>query len=245
MNEVSLLVKAENLMKRYRTTDGSVAGVDGVSLEIHAGEMVALVGPTGSGKTTLLMMLAGLEQPDNGSVQLLDHKLESLTIDRVTELRSHIVGVIYQQYNLFPGFNVRENIGLPLRLMVRPPFDADRRADDLLRDLSLNPLARQMPAELSGGQQQMVAIARALAANPPLILADEPTANLDSNASRQIIGRLRALADSGQHGILIATHDLRTASQADRVLTLRDGKIVKETILQPGRAPNEVLAELA
>ncbi len=245
MNNFQTLAKAENVTKRYRTADGSVAGIDGVSLEIRSGEMVALVGPTGSGKTTLLMLLAGLDSPDGGSLQLLDQQMETLSNDRLTELRSHNVGVIYQQYNLFPGFNVRENIGLPLRLMLRPPYDADHRADELLQELSLHPLASQLPTELSGGQQQMVAIARALAANPPLILADEPTANLDSNAARQIIARLRSLADSGNHGVLIATHDLRTASQADRVLTLRDGKIVKETILQPGKAPKEVLAELA
>ena len=133
MNHIQTLAKAENLSKRYRTADGSVAGIDGVSLEIRAGEMVALVGPTGSGKTTLLMLLAGLEAPDGGSVELLDQRLETLSNDRLTDLRSHAVGIVYQQYNLFPGFNVRENIGLPLRLMLRPPYDADHRADELLQ----------------------------------------------------------------------------------------------------------------
>ncbi|MCX6049317.1 MAG: ATP-binding cassette domain-containing protein [Chloroflexi bacterium] len=239
------LVTANGLQKRYQSSAGPVAALEGIDLAIHAGEMVALVGPTGSGKTTLLALLAGLEQPDQGLVTLLGQRLDELNSDRVADLRSQTVGVIYQNYNLFPGFTVRENIGLPLRLMLRPPFDANARADQLLKELEISDLSSRYPNELSGGQQQLVAVARALAANPPLILADEPTANLDSNAARQIVARLRALADSGKHGVILATHDLRTASQADRVLNLRDGRIVKETVLQPGRATRDVLAELA
>ena len=241
----NFLVEAHNLDKSYQDYHEKVPALHGVSLSIQAGEMVALVGPTGSGKTSLLSLLSGLEQPDNGEVILLGQSLDELNADRVADLRSQVVGVIYQNYNLFPGFTVRENIGLPLRLMLRPPFDANARADQLLKELEISELANRYPNELSGGQQQLVAVARALAANPPLILADEPTANLDSNAARQIVSRLRALADSGEHGVILATHDLRTASQADRVLNLRDGRIVKETVLQPGRATRDVLAELA
>lgn len=245
MNTGTVLVEINQVTKQHSSTGGAVQALQGVNLTIQAGEMVALVGPTGSGKTSLLMLLAGLEEPDSGEVTLLGRALADLSDDGVTDLRSQAVGFIYQNYNLFPGFTVRENIGLPLRLMLRPPFDAEQRADELLTALNLTALAQRYPSELSGGQQQLVAVARALAAKPPLILADEPTANLDSNAARQIVARLRALADSGEHGVLLATHDLRTASQADRVLTLRDGQIVKETILQPGRSSREVLAELA
>ena len=245
MNKGTVLVEINKATKQHPSTGGAVQALQGVSLTIEAGELVALVGPTGSGKTSLLMLLAGLEDPDAGEVTLLGRALADLNNDGVTDLRSQAVGFIYQNYNLFPGFTVRENIGLPLRLMLRPPFDADQRADELLSAFNLTALAQRYPSELSGGQQQLVAVARALAAKPPLILADEPTANLDSNAARQIVTRLRALADSGDHGVLLATHDLRTASQADRVLTLRDGQIVKETILQPGRSSREVLAELA
>jgi len=120
-----------------------------------------------------------------------------------------------------------------------------RKVFEKCRELNIMELANRYPNELSGGQQQLIAVALALAANPPLILADEPTANLDSSAARQIVARLRSLADSGRHGVLLATHDLRTASQADRVLTLRDGRILKETVLQPGRTTRDVLAELA
>jgi len=215
-------------------------------LTVRAGEMVALVGPTGSGKTTLLSLLAGLEPLDSGQVTLLGERLDQLNEDGLADLRLRAVGMIYQSYNLFSGFTVRQNVRLPLQLMTsRPPFDAGQRTDYLLVELGLPELAELYPAELSGGQQQLAAIARALAANPPLILADEPTANLDSSMSRQIVSRLRALADSGQHGVLLATHDLRMASQADRVLSLRDGRITKETSLQPGRASREVLAALA
>lgn len=245
MNITTALVQLVDGAKRHLSTGGAVQALQGVNLTIQAGEMVALVGPTGSGKTSLLMLLAGLEEPDAGAVTLLGRPLAALSNDGVTDLRSQAVGFIYQNYNLFPGFTVRENIGLPLRLMLRPPFDADQRADELLATFNLGGVAQRYPSELSGGQQQLVAVARALAAKPPLILADEPTANLDSNAARQIVARLRTLADSGEYGVLLATHDLRTASQADRVLTLRDGQIVKETILQPGRSSREVLAELA
>jgi ABC-type lipoprotein export system ATPase subunit len=245
MSMDSILVEATNLSKVFRLAAGPVQALVDVSLAVRAGELVAVVGPTGSGKTTLLALLAGLEQADAGTVTLLGRPLHELNSDGVIDLRSQAVGFVYQNYNLFPGFTVRENVGLPLRLMLRPPFDAQQRSGQLLADLNLLDLSNRYPTELSGGQQQLVAVARALAANPPLILADEPTANLDSSAARQIVARLRALADSGEHGVLLATHDLRTASQADRVLTLRDGRIVKETILQPGRATRDVLAELA
>ncbi len=239
------LVQAVDLFKQHATEAGPVQAVNGVSLTVHAGEMVALVGPTGSGKTTLLGLLAGLEAPDQGAIDLLGQDLAELTVNELADLRGRAVGTIYQSYNLFPGFTVRQNVGLPLRLMLRPPFDAHARSGEILVELGLMGMAERFPAELSGGQQQLVAIARSLAANPPLILADEPTANLDSATARQITARLRALADTGRHGVLLATHDLRTASQADRVLTLRDGQIVKETVLQPGRTGSQVLAELA
>ncbi len=239
------IVQLQAGSKRYKTSGGSVQAVKAVSLTIQLGEMIALVGPTGSGKTSLLMLLAGLEAPDSGELTLLGQPVADLSHDGLTNLRSQAVGFVYQNYNLFPGFTVRENVGLPLRLMMRPPFDADQRADALLATFGLTALAHRYPAELSGGQQQLVAVARALAAKPPLILADEPTANLDSSAARQIVAHLRALADSGEHGVLIATHDLRTASQADRVLTLRDGEIIQETVLQAGRSSQEVLAALA
>ena len=239
LNEV--LVYTEKLTMRY----GAVKALDGVDIEVRTGEFVALVGPTGSGKTTLLSLLAGLESPDSGRVTLLGQRLDGMGEDALADLRGEAVGMVYQSINLFSGFTVRENLGLPLRLMVRPPFDAHKRTGELLNEFELLGLAERFPAELSGGQRQLVAIARALAARPPLIVADEPTANLDSAAARRITAQLRALADSGNHGVLLATHDLRIASQADRVISLRDGQIVKETVLQPGRSAREVLAELA
>ncbi len=240
------LAEARGLSKAYQTQTGQVQALDNVDLAVHAGEFLALVGPTGSGKTTLLSLLAGLEPSDRGTVTLLGQDLEALDDDSLADLRLRAVGMIYQGYNLFSGFTVRQNVRLPLQLMTRrPPFDATQRTNQLLADFGLPELAERYPGELSGGQQQLAAIARALAANPPLILADEPTANVDTGMSRQIVSRLRALADSGEHGVILATHDLRVASQADRVLSLRDGRIVKETPMQPGRSGREVLAELA
>lgn len=246
MRNGKTLVEASDLRKSYYTRTGAVQALSGVSLSIRAGELVVLVGPTGSGKTTLLSLLAGLEPPDSGRVVLLGQPLDELNDDALADLRLRAVGMIYQSYNLFSGFTVRQNVRLPLQLMTRrPPFDAMQRTEQLLSEMGLPDLAERYPAELSGGQQQLAAIARALAANPPLILADEPTANLDSATARQIVARLRALADSGQHGVLLATHDLRMASQADRVLSLRDGRIVKEARLGPGRSSQEALAALA
>jgi len=240
------LVEAQRLSKSYETQTGPIQALDRVDLAVYAGEFVALVGPTGSGKTTLLSLLAGLEPADAGAITLLGQRLGDLDDDGLADLRLRAVGMIYQSYNLFSGFTVRQNVRLPLQLMTRrPPFDATQRTNQLLADFGLPDLAERYPAELSGGQQQLAAIARALAANPPLILADEPTANVDTSMSRQIVSRLRALADDGEHGVLLATHDLRMASQADRVLSMRDGRIVKETVLQPGRSGREVLAELA
>jgi putative ABC transport system ATP-binding protein len=240
------LIQANNLSKSYQTQTGNVQALDQVDLAVHAGEFVALVGPTGSGKTTLLSLLAGLEPADAGVVTLLGQRLSDLDDDGLADLRLRAVGMIYQSYNLFSGFTVRQNVRLPLQLMTRrPPFDATQRTNQLLADFGLPDLAERYPAELSGGQQQLAAIARALATNPPLILADEPTANVDTGMSRQIVTRLRSLADNGEHGVLLATHDLRMASQADRVLSMRDGRIVKETVMQPGRSGREVLAELA
>jgi putative ABC transport system ATP-binding protein len=240
------LVEAKGLSKSYHTQTGQIQALDQVDLALHAGEFVALVGPTGSGKTTLLSLLAGLEPADAGAITLLGQHLDDLDDDGLADLRLRAVGMIYQSYNLFSGFTVRQNVRLPLQLMTRrPPFDATQRTNQLLADFGLPDLAERYPAELSGGQQQLAAIARALATNPPLILADEPTANVDTGMSRQIVSRLRALADNGQHGVLLATHDLRMASQADRVLSMRDGRIVKETVMQPGRSGREVIAELA
>jgi putative ABC transport system ATP-binding protein len=246
MNNGTVLVEAKGLSKTYHTQIGLVQALDGVDLTMDAGEFVAVVGPTGSGKTTLLSLLAGLEPADAGAVRLLGEPIDKLDEDALADLRLRAVGMIYQSYNLFSGFTVRQNVRLPLQLMTRrPPFDATQRTNQLLADFGLPELAERYPAELSGGQQQLAAIARALATNPPLILADEPTANVDTTMARQIVSRLRTLADSGKHGVILATHDLRMASQADRVLNLRDGQIIKETTLQAGRAGREVLEALA
>jgi ABC-type lipoprotein export system ATPase subunit len=245
MDQRTILAQAEQVHKQYQRAGGAVQALQRIELTIHAGELVALVGPTGSGKTTLLMLLAGLDRPDAGTITLQGQALHTLSADALTDLRSRAVGVVYQQYNLFPGFTVRDNIALPLRLMADPPYAATARVHELISTLGLDAIADRYPAELSGGQQQLVAVARALAAKPPLLLADEPTANLDSTTARKIVAQLCALADSGAHGVLLATHDLRTASQADRVLTLRDGQIVKETVLGTGRSTREVLAKLA
>ena len=192
------LVEARGLRKAYSTHTGAVQALDGVDVAVRPGELVALVGPTGSGKTTLLSLLAGLEPADDGRVLLLGQPLDELSDDGLADLRLRAVGMVYQSYNLFSGFTVRQNVRLPLQLMTtRPPFDAGQRTNQLLIELGLPDLAERYPAELTGGQPQLAAIARALAATPPLILADEPPANLDRNTARQPVSRPRVPAGSG------------------------------------------------
>ena len=223
------LAEASSLCKSYQTQTGQVRALDGVDLSVHAGEFVALVGPTGSGKTTLLSLLAGLEPTDRGTVTLLGQDLESLDDDALADLRLRAVGMIYQGYNLFSGFTVRQNVRLPLQLMTRrPPFDASQRTNQLLADFGLPDLAERYPAELSGGQQQLAAIARALAANPPLILADEPTANLDTKTGEQILTLFRTIARDRRRALLIVTHDPAVRRVCDRVLRIRDGLLIRD-----------------
>jgi putative ABC transport system ATP-binding protein len=244
MGEQQTLINVTNLVKRYSNSGGSLTALDRVSLSVVPGELVAIVGPTGSGKTTLLNLIAGLDDPDAGDVFLLGERVNTLSEDRKADLRIQAIGMVYQNINLFPGFTVADNIGLPLRLMSRPPFDAHRRANQLLDEFRLSHLAGRYPDELSRGERQLVAIARAMAVDPPVLLLDEPTANLDSATGRRIVNYLRTLANTGSYGIVLATHDLRSASQADRVLSLRDGRIIKETRLEPGRSNLSILAEL-
>ena len=229
MHNGTTLVQAHDLSKSYRTQTGLVQALGGVDLAVQAGEFVALVGPTGSGKTTLLSLLAGLEPADRGSVRLLGQSLADLDDDGLADLRLRAVGMIYQSYNLFSGFTVRQNVRLPLQLMTRrPPFDATQRSNQLLSDFGLPELAERYPSELSGGQQQLAAIARALATNPPLILADEPTGNLDTRTSVEIMEFLTELNRDSGITVVLVTHEPDIALYSRRVVTVRDGLVVSD-----------------
>ena len=210
---------------RRRDRDGAVEVLHGISLAVQPGEMVSIVGPSGSGKSTLLHCLAGLEALTSGEVELAGFALAGLSRGRVAAVRARHVGFVFQQYNLVVSLSVAENVGLPARLAGRR-LDASRVSEALTR-VGLAGFERRRPAELSGGEQQRVAVARALAAEPDVVFADEPTGALDSASGAAVLGVLCDAAD-GRRSVVMVTHDLEAAARADRVLVLRDGRIERE-----------------
>jgi putative ABC transport system ATP-binding protein len=217
------LLRATRLTKIYAAGNHQVLALQDVDLTAAAGEMVALVGPSGSGKSTLLALLGGLERPTSGSVSLLGTDYSQLSEEALTRLRRRSIGYIFQSFNLIPGLTAAENVALTARLDGRR-ITAEE-VDEALRAVGLAHRKHHRATELSGGEQQRVAIARALLSRPPLILADEPTASLDSATGATILSLLRKAVENGQTVILV-THDMQAASQADRIIYLRDGAIV-------------------
>jgi putative ABC transport system ATP-binding protein len=212
-----------------------VIALRGVDLTVERGEFVAIMGPSGCGKSTLLNLLAGLDRPTAGEVWLDSERIDRLTETELARLRRRKMGFVFQFFNLVPTLSVVENVELPLLLVGRRRRDARRSADRLLNDLGIAERRGAAPILLSGGQQQRVALARALANTPAIVLGDEPTGNLDSAATRDVLGLLRGARDRGQT-LLIVTHDARVAAAADRIVNLRDGRLADETHLQAARA---------
>jgi ABC-type lipoprotein export system ATPase subunit len=199
--------------------------LDGADLEVEGGELVAVVGPSGCGKSTLLHLLGGLDAPDAGSVELAGYQLEREGERRLTELRRRYVGFVFQFFHLIPELTGEENVLLPARLC--PDRDgAAARAHRLIAELSLEEAATRRPGELSGGEQQRLSIARALVNDPQLLLADEPTGNLDAESGHQVLQLLRGLASSDGRGVVLVTHDAEAAQLADRVLRIDEGRLV-------------------
>jgi len=225
------IIQTENLTKIYGMGDTAVTALHHVNLTIDAGEFVAVMGPSGCGKSTLLHLIGGLDRPSQGSVWIDGRELSSLNDAQLTELRRRKIGFVFQFYNLIPVLDAVENSALPLILDGAKPAEAQAKAADWLRDVGLADRLHNRPDQLSGGQQQRVAIARALVSHPTLVLADEPTGNLDSRASDEIAGLLRKVADEWGRGVLMVTHDPRIAAYADRLIFLKDGTIVDQTRL--------------
>jgi len=223
------IVQAANLTKIYGQGNTAVTALAQVNLEIKAGEFVAVMGPSGCGKSTLLHLLGGLDRPTEGEVFIANHKLTDLNDAALSELRRRKVGFIFQFYNLIPVLTAVENAGLPLLLDGIGQAQANARAAEWLEKVGLSDRKFHRPEQLSGGQQQRVAIARALVAEPDLILADEPTGNLDSRSSDEIASLLKQVSSSWGRAIIMVTHDPRIAAHADRIIFLKDGKIVDET----------------
>ncbi len=237
------VVEAHNLHKVYRNNGVAVPALRGVDLSVEPGEFVAVMGPSGCGKSTLLHLLAGLDRPTEGEVLLDGRRLNDLNESQRAVLRRRTVGFVFQAYNLIPNLTVADNVDLPGLLAGRPPAEVARKRDELLAALGLADKADAFPGQLSGGQQQRVAIARALINAPTVLLADEPTGNLDSRSGNEVLTLLRQFNDQGQT-IVLVTHDPKVASFAERVIFMRDGRFVSE--MRPRRSgdPTQVIAKL-
>jgi len=218
------LVTARSLVKTYGEGRAARRVLDGADLHVDAGELVALIGPSGCGKSTLLHLIGGLDRPDGGSIELAGRRLEQESERGLTELRRREVGFVFQFFHLIPELTGEENVLLPTRLS-RNGGSAPARARRLIEELGLAEAASRRPAQLSGGEQQRLSIARALANDPSLLLADEPTGNLDQESGHQVLSLLRQVA-SGSRGVLLVTHDAEAAAIADRVLRLEAGRLV-------------------
>jgi ABC-type lipoprotein export system ATPase subunit len=227
------VLRARGLRKEYGKGEGLVRAVDGVDLDIGAGETVAVMGPSGCGKSTLLHLLGGLDRPSGGEVWLNGRRIDDIGEKALARMRRTAVGFVFQAFHLMDELTAVENVELSALLAGRSPRAARRRAEELLEQVGLTDRARFLPSALSGGQRQRVAIARALSNEPLVVLADEPTGNLDSAATLDVLQLFESLHESGQT-LVIVTHDARIAATADRMISMRDGAFVDETRLTGG-----------
>jgi putative ABC transport system ATP-binding protein len=229
----TFVLQARGLRRDYGTGEGLVRSVDGVDLDIRAGETVAVMGPSGCGKSTLLHLLGGLDRPSAGEVWLNGRRIDDISEKALARMRRTDVGFVFQAFHLMEELTAVENIELPALLAGRTPRAARRRAEELLEQVGLADRARFLPSALSGGQRQRVAVARALSNEPLVVLADEPTGNLDSSATLDVLQLFEGLHQMGQT-LVIVTHDARVAATADRMIAMRDGALVDETRLSGG-----------
>lgn len=233
----SPVISLHQVSKIYGAGDTAVTALNHVSVDFNAGEFTAIVGPSGSGKSTMLHVLAGLDQPTSGHIFLEDKDLTTLSDNQLTELRRDRIGFIFQAFNLIPTLSARDNILLPMRLAKRQPDD--EWVNGIIGLLGLEDRLTHRPAQLSGGQQQRVAIARALVARPAVIVADEPTGNLDSHTSAEVLDLLKGAVRELNQSVIMVTHDLASAAQAGRVIAVRDGEIIADLGTHTGIAVTE------
>jgi putative ABC transport system ATP-binding protein len=220
------IVIANELRRRYGEGDAAVNALDGVSTDFEKGRFTAIMGPSGSGKSTLMHVLAGLDRPDGGSVVIDGEDLSQLDDKRLTQLRRDKLGFVFQFFNLLPVLTAEENIRLPLSIAGRKPDSA--WLDELIEVVGLGDRRDHRPAELSGGQQQRVAVARALVSKPAVVFADEPTGNLDSKSSEEVLQLLRHSVDRFGQTVIMVTHEAHAAAYADRLIVLRDGRVAHD-----------------
>ena len=220
------ILKVENLVKTYGEGDNIVNAVDNISLSVNKGEFVAIVGASGSGKSTLLHLLSGVDRPTNGKIYIDGNEINNMNNDKLAIFRRRQIGIVYQFYNLIPILTVEENISLPCDLDGNKPDK--ERMNLILKSFGLFERRNHLPNELSGGQQQRTSIARALINNPAILLADEPTGNLDSKSTEEIMSILKMSNRDFNQTIIMITHNLEIAKEADRIITIQDGKILRE-----------------
>jgi putative ABC transport system ATP-binding protein len=225
---MSAAMQANGVWKLYASGTSTVEAVRGVHLTLQTGEMVAIMGPSGCGKTTLLNVLSGIDEPTAGSVTVNNQPLFGITDNERTSMRSKYLGFIFQDFNLLPVLSAVENVELPLLLLGYGANDARKRALEALKDVGLGERSQHRPAELSGGQQQRVAVARAIVHRPSVILCDEPTGNLDSKTSGEVLTLLKRLNSEQDTTFLIVTHDANIAALCDRVIQMDDGLIINQ-----------------
>ena len=225
------ILRVENLTKTYGSGENQVRALDGVSFSVEKGQFLAIIGPSGSGKSTLLHILGGVDTPTSGKVYMADQDVYAKSEEQLAVFRRREVGLVYQFYNLIPVLDVRENITLPVLMDGRKVNE--ERLKELLDVLGLVGREKHLPNQLSGGQQQRVSIGRALMNAPAVVLADEPTGNLDSKASQEIVDLLRYSNKKYGQTLIVITHDENIALQADRVIAIEDGRIVRDEVLRP------------
>jgi putative ABC transport system ATP-binding protein len=230
------MVVVRDLQKVFRQGDSEVRALAGVSLDVAAGEFLSIMGPSGSGKSTLLHLIGGLDQASAGEIRIDGRVLSEMSDDEITVFRRRKIGIIFQFFNLLPAHSAEENVALPLLLDHRRPRDVRPRVEAALAQVGLLHRRRHRPDELSGGEMQRVAIARALVIDPAVILADEPTGNLDTRTGEEILGLLREANQARGATILLVTHEARAAACGSRIVTLRDGVVVSETTASPSAA---------
>lgn len=234
------IIELKNLRKVYRVGEEKVVALDCINLDIKQGEFCCLLGTSGSGKSTLLNMMAGLEKPTKGSIVIKGQHIEKMNEKKLAKFRQEHVGFVFQSYNLLPMLNAVENVSMPLTFRGVPKSIRDRKAREMLKAVGLSSHEKHKPTQMSGGQQQRVGIARAFVAMPEIVFADEPTGNLDSRTTKEVMELISKLARENNQTLIIVTHDIEIASYADRIVHILDGNIEKIEIANKiGRGSNE------
>lgn len=226
------VIDINNVNKIYEDSEVKVHAVNNINLSFEEGEFAAIVGPSGSGKTTLLNMLGGLDNPTSGEITIGNTRIESLSPSEMIDFRLHNIGFVFQAYNLIPVLTAKENVEFIMHLQNTPKAERDKRTIDLLEEVGLGDRINSRPNKLSGGQQQRVAVARALASKPKFVLADEPTANLDSKSTENLLDIMEKLNKEENITFIFSTHDARVVKKARRVITIEDGQVMKDEVVR-------------